>query len=332
MPPKKIRTEHCKNCNFDFRIDLPHMKYCPNCGQENHSPRMPFFHYLYELMEGIFHLDNKTWLTITTLFAHPGKITKDFIEDKRNRYSPPVRMFIWCTAFFMFSLWLIMDAFTRYAEPASEAGKSLSQRFDEMPDSSGTRIIIITGAFWPTLPSTPVSRQRVLKTIPDNEIKSWLQDLNYPADYFHVQLVKAYRVQINSQLTLSAFAKKMTTGNNLLFVLLLPLNALLLFPVLYRKKLFYYDAMVFTLHVNTWIPFFHALWIWVLALTMALLNAPVSIFLSIPVINAAYYFFAIKRAFGFSWVSTILRWLPAFVIDTFYHWLIMLLYAAWFMN
>lgn len=308
------------------------MKYCPNCGQENHSPRMPFFHYLYELMEGVFHLDSKTWLTIRTLFIHPGKITSDFIEDKRNRYSPPVRMYIWCTAFFMFNLWLLIDRGTHYTEPASQSAKPLSQRFDELPDSASTPIQIATGLFWPTLPSTPVSSQRVLKNIPDKAISRWLRDQNYPADYFHVQLIKAYRTQINSRLTLSAYTKKMTTGNNLIFVLLLPLNALLLFPVLYRKKIFYYDAMIFTVHINTWIPLFQSVWIWVLALLIGLLHAPFFIFLSIPVINAAYYFFAIKRAFGFSWASTLLRWLPAFVIDTFYHWLILLLYAAWFMQ
>jgi len=308
------------------------MKHCPNCGQENHSPRMPFFHYLYELMEGIFHLDNKTWLTIKTLFSRPGKITKDFIEDKRNRYSPPVRMFIWCTAFFMFSLWLITDTFTHYAEPASEANKSLSQRFDEMPDSTSTQIRAVTAAFWPTLPSTPVSSLRVLKTIPGNEIRSWLQDQNYPANYFHIQLVKAYRVQINSQQTLSAYTKKMTTGNNILFVFFLPFNALLLFPFVYRNKMFYYDAMIFTVHVNTWIPLFQSVWIWILMLMKVFLHAPETIFLSIPVINAAYYFLAIKGSFGFSWAGTTVRWIPVFVIDTLYHWILLLLYAAWLMN
>ncbi len=332
MPQKKIRTEHCKNCNYDFRIDLPHMKYCPNCGQENHSPRMPFFHYIYELIEGIFHLDNKTWLTIKTMFVSPGQITKDFIDDKRNRYSPPVRMFIWCTAFFMFSAWLIVDTTTHYSEPASESSKSLSQRFDEMPDFSSTPIRIITSGIWPSLPSTTISSQRVLKNIPDKEIKTWLQNQKYPHDYFHVQLVKAHRTQISSPLTLSAFTKKMTAGNNILFVLLLPLNALLLLPVLYRKKIFYYDSMIFTVHINTWIPLFQSIWIWVLGLMVGLLHAPESIFLSIPVINAVYYFFALKKAFGYNWVSTTVRWLPAFIIDTFYHWLILLIYAAWFMN
>ena len=332
MPRKKIRTEHCKNCNYDFRIDIPNMKYCPNCGQENHTPRKPFFHFLYELMEGIFHLDNKTWLTIKTLFARPGQITKDFIEDKRNRYSPPVRMFIWCTALFMFSAWFIVDTFSNYGQPASESSKSMSQRFDEAPESYSIPIKLVTSGLWPTLPSTPIGKLRVLKNIPDKEIKNWLQDQKYPADYFHVQLVKAYRTQINSPLTVSAFTKKITAENNILFVLLLPLNALILFPLLYRKKMLYYDSMIFTLHINTWIPLFQSIWIWVLTLMIGLLRAPEAIFLSIPVINAAYYLFALKKAFGYNWVSTMVRWLPAFFIDTFYHWLILLLNAAWFKN
>lgn len=332
MPSKKIRTEHCKNCNYDFRIDLPNMNYCPNCGQENHSPRMPFFHYLYELIEGFFHLDNKTWLTIKTLFTQPGRITKDFIDDKRNRYSPPVRMFIWCTAFYMFNLWLLMDTMNHYSEPTTESIKPLNQRFDETSDSAAVPIKIITSAFWPTLPPTPISSQRILKNISNNEIKNWLQNQNYPTDYFHIQLIKAYRAQINSQLSLSEFTKKMTAGNNIIFVLLLPLNALLLFPILYRRKIFYYDAMNFTLHINTWIPLFLSLWMWLLAIMIAFLHIPEFIFLSIPIINAAYYFLAIKGAFDFGWLSTIIRWFPAFVVDTFFHWLVLLLYAAWFMN
>ncbi|MBK9109685.1 MAG: DUF3667 domain-containing protein [Saprospiraceae bacterium] len=332
MPGKKLHTEHCKNCNYDFRIDLPNMKYCPNCGQENHSPRMPFFHYLYELIEGIFHLDNKTWLTIKTLFLHPGMITKNFIEDKRNRYSPPVRMYIWCTALFMFSFWLLMDTISHKLEPVSKANRSMSQRFDDLADTSSSAIRILTSAFWPTLPSTPILKQRELKYIPDHKIKDWLKEQNYPADYFHIQLIKAYRSQCNSQLTLSAFTKKVTAGNNLIFILLLPFNALLLFPVLYRKKFFYYDSMIFTVHINTWIPLFQSVWIWVLAIMLVCLDLPELIFLSIPLINAIYYLIALKNAFSYSWTATIARGFPAFIIDTLYHWIIMLSYSAWFMN
>ena len=332
MSSKKIRTQHCKNCNYDFKIDLAIMNYCPNCGQRNHSPRMPFFHYLYELMEGIFHLDNKTWLTVKTLILHPGKITKDYIEDKRVRYSPPVRMYIWCTALFMFSYWLLIDIGARYSEPSVESGKALSLRFDEMSDSSSTSIKIISNTLWPTLPSTPLSTQRELKSIPDHKIKSWLQTQMYKTDYFHILLIKAYRNQINSKLTLSAYTKKMTTGNNLIFVLSLPLNALILFPILYRKKMYYYDSMIFTIHTNTWIPLFQSIWLWILAAMISFFNAPYSIFLSIPIINAVYYFMAIKKTFDFSLVSTFIRWLPIFCIDTLYHWIILLLVAAWYMN
>lgn len=332
LPPNKIRTEHCKNCNYDFRIDLQHMKYCPNCGQENHSPRRPFFHYLYELVEGIFHLDNKTWLTIKTLFLHPGKITKDFIEDKRNRYSPPVRMYIWCTAFFMFSFWLLIDRYTHYTDMLAEVNKTMSQRFDALSDSTSTSINIITSRFWPMLHSVPVSNQRVLKNIQDAEIKNWLKEQNYPCNFFYIQLVKAYRAQINSQLSLSAYTKKMTAANNILFVVLLPLNAFLLYPILYRKKLLYYDSMIFTMHLNTWIPLFQSIWIWILGLIMVYSHASQAIFLSIPVINAVYYFFALKNAFGHTWIITLARWIPAFIIDTLYHWVIILLYASWLMS
>ena len=91
----------------------------------------------------------------------------------------------------------------------------------------------------------------------------------------------------------------------------------------------YYDSMIFTVHTNTWIPLFQSMWIWVLALMIGFLHAPEAIFLSVPLINAAYYLIALKKAFRYNWVSTIVRWVPIFVSDTLYHWLILLFFAAW---
>lgn len=328
---RKLRTQHCKNCEFDFRIDLPQRNFCPNCGQENHSHRQPFFHYAAELIEGFFHLDNKTWLTIKTLLVHPGKITRDFTEDKRARYSPAVRMYIWSTAFFTLSFWLVIDIGSRVGTDPARASKSMSQRFDELPDTLETPISI-TGVVWPTLPPTPIREQRALKKIPDDQIGGWLTGHGFSANFINVQLIKAHRARISSSLSQSDYMKKLTTGNNLVYVLLLPLEALLLFPVFYRKKLFYLDSMMFAMHVNTWFALFNGAYLWIAMLLVAFLKAPVEVFYLMFLFNAVYWLVAIRNAFSHTWPGALLRWIPALFIDNAHHIILTLLVAAWFVR
>ena len=96
MARKRIRDTICKNC--DIKINIGD-HFCHECGQENHAPNQPIRHLFFELIESI---DTKILFTYKTFFSTPGKITKEYNENKRMRYVAPLRMYIFTSAIFFF--------------------------------------------------------------------------------------------------------------------------------------------------------------------------------------------------------------------------------------
>jgi len=88
----------CPNCEA---ILNPDANFCSVCGQENHEPtHISIGHLLYETIEGIWHFDSKFWTTFKSIFTKPGQLSLDFLEGRRARYVPPIRLYIFVSAFF----------------------------------------------------------------------------------------------------------------------------------------------------------------------------------------------------------------------------------------
>ena len=106
----------CPNCGT---VLTAQQAFCPTCGQQNHTLRLGFFHFIEELLEGLFHFDGKFFGTVRALFwAMPGRMTSDFLAGKRVRFVSPVRLYVFVSIFFFFML-------NRSAVKLSEADERL---------------------------------------------------------------------------------------------------------------------------------------------------------------------------------------------------------------
>lgn len=90
MSGHKLRKEkNCLNCGHTVEEH-----YCSHCGQENIETRQPF-HYLFtHFFEDLTHYDGQVWKTFRFLLTKPGRLTKEFLAGRRMRYVPPVRLYI----------------------------------------------------------------------------------------------------------------------------------------------------------------------------------------------------------------------------------------------
>lgn len=104
---KRRKVEICHNCHTILR---PEDNFCPNCGQENHDLKVPIGHLLFEVVEGFTHLDTKLYNTLRAIFLFPGKITKDFLEGRRGRYVPPIRLYFLASFLFFLMLGFMIDS------------------------------------------------------------------------------------------------------------------------------------------------------------------------------------------------------------------------------
>ena len=78
----------CENCAAPLRG-----QYCHACGQSVHSPVRHAGHALEEVFESFWHLDGRVFRTLRDLLV-PGRATLEYLAGHRQRYLPPLRIFV----------------------------------------------------------------------------------------------------------------------------------------------------------------------------------------------------------------------------------------------
>ena len=98
-PLRKDKT--CLNCNY-----VVENRFCPNCGQENTDTRKTFHHLFVHFFEDLTHYENAFWKTIKNLFLKPASLTKEYLSGKRLSYLAPVRLYIFISfiTFFLIAI------------------------------------------------------------------------------------------------------------------------------------------------------------------------------------------------------------------------------------
>lgn len=86
-PIRKDKT--CLNCRH-----VVEQRFCPNCGQENTDSRKTFHHLFIHFFEDLTHYENAFWKTIRNLLFKPATLTKEYLSGKRLSYLAPVRLYI----------------------------------------------------------------------------------------------------------------------------------------------------------------------------------------------------------------------------------------------
>ncbi len=89
------REKVCLNCGSPV-----HDKYCSHCGQLNSEPGQSFGHLMGHFLADITHYDSQFLTTIKDLVFRPGFLTKEYISGKRASYLDPIRMYIFISAVF----------------------------------------------------------------------------------------------------------------------------------------------------------------------------------------------------------------------------------------
>jgi hypothetical protein len=146
-------------------------EFCHACGQNGHVHKtlMSIGH---DLLHGVFHFEGKVWRTLPMLVAHPGKLTRRYIDGERARFVSPLALFL----FFVFLMFATI----------SSLGGGSGVNFDETPRSREERIASIDGQIAKTQAELTKAQAVVTKAGPDADdatgdivgLKATLQGLN----------------------------------------------------------------------------------------------------------------------------------------------------------
>lgn len=314
MARKKLKQHSCANCGFEFSASSEQINFCPNCGQENHNPRFPLIHYGYELMEGLLHFDTKFLYSFKVLLFKPGKMTYDYIRNVRGRYTPPFKLFIFISIFALIIINIFEDNlaksgyFGMYTADETQKNLTISEMFDQSADSTTDQILIPPFSWVMKNPEVTNADLRELKKTSPDSVGYWLTKYGYDNNMLSRFYALNKKLRISRQMTIPEVTLMVSGIFKWLFLIMIPVNAFILFIVFYRKQLLYYDTLLFSIH-------FTCLFLIIYSVTLIeillLTNESKIILLILLILNLliilVYLAVSLKRVFRYNWISTSLR-------------------------
>lgn len=161
MSHGKLREEKdCLNCGH-----LVEERFCPHCGQENIQTRQPF-HYLFtHFVEDFTHYDGEFWKTIKYLLVRPGKLTKEYLLGKRQLYVAPVKLYI----FISFITFFLPSLFSSSEEESGHEKKAHTSQEIEKQKAKDEKVAKFADSLKQELTKNQLKKENLAQ--PDKDIK-----------------------------------------------------------------------------------------------------------------------------------------------------------------
>lgn len=124
LAAKKLAgSAQCLNCGTELKGP-----FCYYCGQPDRNFMRFFPALLRDLMEDLLDLDSRFMRTLKPLLTKPGRLTRDYMNGRRFRYAPPMRLYVFSSiAFFLLAALLSGNAITVNKEAESADGVNIIQ-------------------------------------------------------------------------------------------------------------------------------------------------------------------------------------------------------------
>jgi hypothetical protein len=222
------KDKTCLNCRY-----VVEHRFCPNCGQENTNTRKTFHHLFIHFFEDLTHYENAFWKTIKSLLFKPAALTKAYLSGKRLSYLAPVRLYI----FISFITFFLITVFPNNVDGSvsSNDKKVIENSFKE--EIIKKQKITVYGLEFNSL--------KELDSIQKQDRQSEkLSDFNY---WVAGKVLAITENNTKNELVEKFIESFLHNLPKVLFIFI-PFFAFNLWVVHNKKRWFYFDHGIFTLH------------------------------------------------------------------------------------
>ena len=260
------------------------MNFCPNCGQENNNLNVSFTTLLLDFLGDFFTFDSKLFRSIFPLLIKPGNLTNRFIEGKRVRYIPPLRMYIFIS--FIYFFLISLDH-----KETSEAGANLVH-----PDTTEIDDDFVLNIGKDTIKGDEF--KTLLDKGSEEEINQALDTMKFEGDFEKFIAKRALKMYRQKERVPNYILKNVST----MMFFLLPVFALLLM-IFYRKsKMYYIEHLVFSLHLHTFFFLFNAIYLLFPLIGLEIYSLGLAV-----LVTVVYFFIALFKVYKQSFGKTLLK-------------------------
>lgn len=261
MSKEKIRSEtNCLNCNH-----VVEKRYCSNCGQENSEIKVTFHHLFSHFFQDLTHYDNSFWRTIFYLLFKPAAVTKAYTSGQRLSFLPPMRLYIFTSfiTFFLLSLFPSENnkiSITPIKNKTENVAPTLDSLHIEEKGVDGlTKIGVISQKSNDTL-------KKILKETNINPDKitdfgykgtkqlDWVQKNSAEkeklgkTEYWFLKKWLSVKEENTNEEIIEKFSQSFEQNLPKVLFIYMPIFALLLWIFHDKKRWYFYDHGIFTLH------------------------------------------------------------------------------------
>ncbi|MBK7910023.1 MAG: DUF3667 domain-containing protein [Candidatus Pollutiaquabacter aromativorans] len=304
-----LRSEkNCLNCGAEVSD-----KYCSHCGQKNVRTEVNAFSALGHLVADYFHADGKFFSTIPPLLFRPGRLTREFMAGRRKTYVDPFRLYIFCSILY-FLLGALVSSLRhpvvrqddpsvhRQTEPLhADSLTTYSLARTEEEDDGINLNFTLPGNELPA--SIEAYDDSLAKLSPDDR----------PGFFFDQVLRQMIRINSKNGDWEKEFNHKLLNSIPKMMFFLIPVAALILKFLYWRKRKYYLEHLVFQLHLHSFF-FLFMLFGLLLDTILPLVWAVELLFL---VWILLYPLLAFKRNYGQNWFWTAFKYVFFLVLYGF---------------
>lgn len=304
-PIRKDKT--CLNCRH-----VVEQRFCPNCGQENTDSRKTFHHLFIHFFEDLTHYENAFWKTIKNLLFKPATLTKEYLSGKRLSYLAPVRLYI----FISFITFLLIAMFpNKVSENLSKSEREITsslvkqEKDEKVNDLNGDKNYF---------------QLKTMKEI--DSIQKYGKESEKLSDFSYWIYEKTVNVTEHNtkKEIIEKFIESFIHNIPKILFIIMPFFAFFLWIFHNKKKWYYFDHGIFTLHYFSFLLLIFLL-LFIITKTIGLFgeNGPLSLISNVinfvGIVWMGYYFYpAHHRFYGESRIVSFVKSFILFFINFFF--------------
>lgn len=310
--------KECQNCGRTVEEI-----YCPRCGQKNTETRQSFAHLVAHFAEDFTHYDGAFWRTIKYLMFRPAFLTKEYLLGKRQRYVPPVKLYIFISFIAFFLPGLIPGSSSEADLDTSTFEQILGKKEVSIQKKLSTKAdVYITGVnikdrkftFHNPLYYNSLKEMDSIEKVKPENLK--LSPLEYKMGKRLLMLYTQKTPAEASEQFTSSFTKAIPKT---LFIYL-PFFAFLLWLIHGKKRWFFFDHAIFTLHYFSFLLLVNSLltilWKIFNPLDIELIDIPLFVTLLATLIWQVYYFYrGHRKMYHESWFINFIKSTALFAVN-----------------
>lgn len=293
---RHVDAEPCRNCGTVYFGN-----YCNECGQEAYTGAPTTMGFIYEFLTRNLFERGKVHRTLWHLVRHPGGLTVDFLEGRRQRFIRPVRLYFILSVMYFLLLSFQNSVMNRYVKdpvPETKVAERAITHAAEKPSARTGKPTIVMGPITinpevgPDNEDKGRTRQPMLTGIPyENELKdyAWWQEFRR-REQAYSDLSQDERNKVMKRIFLDQAPKAM--------FFLVPVFALILKGLFVLRRIPYGAHLLFSFHYHCYV-----------FLMLLLMQLPIhELFKVMMGFSMPWYLVAsMKTTYETGWISATLR-------------------------